>query len=187
MAANCVSAVSSSMIGASASGGRSLRTWATFGLNLRQRRVGVVVQLEVDGDRAQRLRARRLDVVDAVGARDHALERRGDEAAHQVGVGADVERRHLDDGDVAARILAHVQRADRLQPGDQDDRLTTIARTGRLMNRSVNFISCPLGFGARLFAGCTLLFTLTAAPLRSLNTPDVTISAPASRPDTIAT
>ena len=30
IAANCVSAVSRSMTGACASGGRSLRTWATF-------------------------------------------------------------------------------------------------------------------------------------------------------------
>ena len=63
----------------------------------------------------------RLDVVDAVGARDDALERRGDEAAHEVGVRADVDGRHRDDGDVAARILPHAQRADRLQPRDQDD------------------------------------------------------------------
>ena len=66
------------------------------------------------------LRARRLHVVDAVGAGDDALERRRDEAAHQIGVGADVGRRDPDDRDVAARVLTHAERADRLQPGDQD-------------------------------------------------------------------
>ena len=49
-----------------------------------------------------------------------ALERRRDEAAHQIGVGADVDGRHVDDRDVAARILPDAQRADRLQAGDQD-------------------------------------------------------------------
>ena len=91
-----------------------------LGLDLGERGVGVVVELQVHGDRADALRARRLDVVDAVGAGDHALERRRDEAAHEVGVGADVGGRDRDHRDVAARVLAHAQRADRLQPGDQD-------------------------------------------------------------------
>ena len=91
-----------------------------LGLDLRQRRVGVVVQVQVDEDGAQRLRAGRLDEVDAVGAGDDALERRRDEAADQVGVGADVGRRDAHHRDVAARILADAEGADRLQPGDQD-------------------------------------------------------------------
>ena len=62
-------------------------------LNLRQRGVGVVVELQVHGDRADALRARRLDVVDAVGAGDDALERRRDEPAHEIRVRADVGRR----------------------------------------------------------------------------------------------
>ena len=90
-------------------------------LNLRERRVRVVVQLQVHGNRAERLRAGRVHVVDAVGARDDALERRRDEPAHQVGVRADIDRRHPDDRDVAARILANTERANRLQPGDEDD------------------------------------------------------------------
>ena len=92
-------------------------------LDLGQRRIGVVVQLQVHGDRADALRAGRLHVVDAVGAGDDPLERRRDESAHEIGVRADVDRRHLDDGDVAARILPDAQRADRLQAGDQDDQV----------------------------------------------------------------
>ena len=65
-----------------------------LGLDLRQRGVGVVVQLQMHGDRAEPLRARRFHVVDAVGAGDDALERRRDEAAHEVGVGADIRGRH---------------------------------------------------------------------------------------------
>src|SRR4029078_8983159 len=91
-----------------------------LGLNLRQGRVGVVVQVQVHEDRAQRLGAGRLHDVDAVRAGDDALERRRDEAADQVGVGADVGGRDADDGDVAARVLADAERADRLQAGDQD-------------------------------------------------------------------
>ena len=126
-------------------------------LDLRQRGVGVVVQLQVHGDRAEPLRARRLHVVDAVGAGDHALERRGDEAAHQVGVRADVDRRDPDDGDVAARILPDAERADRLQPGDQDDEVDD-DREDRPFDEQVgeSFMSAVLGFGrAGLFAGCT--------------------------------
>ena len=126
------------------------------------------------------LRARRLHVVDAVGAGDHALERRRDEAAHEVGVRADVHGRDPDDRDVAARILPDAQRADRLQAGDQDDQVDD-DRQDRPLDEQIGelHLSCPPASGAGLFAGCTLLLTWTAAPLRSLNTPDVTISSPA--------
>ena len=89
-------------------------------LNLSQGRGGVIVDLQVNLNRAQALRAGRLHVVDAVGAGDHALDRRGNESADQVGVRADVYGRDLHHGDVAARILPHAQRANRLQAGDQD-------------------------------------------------------------------
>ena len=46
-----------------------------LGLDLRERRVGVVVELQVNGNRAESLRARGFHVVDAVGAGDHPLER----------------------------------------------------------------------------------------------------------------
>src|SRR5579883_1837824 len=99
-------------------------------LDLGQGSVGVVVQLQVHGDRAQALRARRLHVVDAVSAGDHPLDGRSNEAAHQVRVGADVDGRHLDDGDVAARILPHAQGTDRLQPGDQDNQIDDNGQDG---------------------------------------------------------
>ena len=94
-----------------------------LGLDLRQRRIGVVVQRQVHGDRADPLRAGRLHVVDAVGAGNDPLERRRDEPAYEIGVRPDVDRRHPDDRDVAARILPHAQRADRLQPGDENDQV----------------------------------------------------------------
>ena len=92
-------------------------------LNLGQGGVGVVVEPQMHDDRADGLRAGRLHVIDAVGARDDALERRRDEAAHQVCVRADVRRRHAHDRDVAARVLPDAQRADRLQPRDEDDKV----------------------------------------------------------------
>src|SRR6202040_1410300 len=59
-------------------------------LNLRERGVGVIVQLQVHGDRAQPLGARRLHIVDTVSTGDDTLQRRGDESTNQVGVGAHV-------------------------------------------------------------------------------------------------
>jgi hypothetical protein len=61
--------------------------------------------------------------------------------------------------------VPHGERADRLEAGDPDDRLTTIASTGRRMKRSVSFISCPRA-GAGLLDSWTLLLTWTAAPGR---------------------
>ena len=103
------------------------------------------------------LRARRLHVVDAVGAGDHALERRGDEAAHEVGVGADVRRRDADDRDVAARILADAERADRLQPGDEDHQIDD-DRQDRPSDEEIGELHQLFsGFGVGLLAGCTVL------------------------------
>ena len=63
-----------------------------FRADVGERLVRVVVQLQMRRDRGEALRALRFAVVDAVGGGDGALERRGDEAAHQIGVRADVER-----------------------------------------------------------------------------------------------
>ena len=60
--------------------------------DVRERVGGVEVELQADVDRREALDALRLDVVDAVGGGDRALERRRDEAAHEIGVGADVDR-----------------------------------------------------------------------------------------------
>ena len=155
-----------------------------LGLDLGQGGVGVVVELQVDRDRRDALGARGLDVVDAVGAGDHALERRRDEAADEVGVGADVGRRDLDDRDVAARVLADRQRADRLQPGDQDDQVDD-DREDRPPDEEIGESSslAVLGLGRRVVRRLTVwLLTCTAAPWRSLKTPEVTTSSPGLMP-----
>ena len=79
---------------------------ADFGKRL----VRVVIQLQLRRDGREAELLCRLDVIDAVRRRDGAFERRGDEAAHQVGVGADVNGRDGDGGDFAARILPDVER-----------------------------------------------------------------------------
>ena len=68
------------------------------------------------------LRALRLDVVDAVRSRHRALDRSSDKSPNEFGVSADVNRGHRDRGDVAARVLPHIQRLHRLQTGDEDDK-----------------------------------------------------------------
>ena len=94
-----------------------------FGLDLRQGRIGVKVQPQMSRDRAQALRARRLNVVDAVRAGDDSLERRGDVAANKIGVRSDVNGLDGHHGDITARILPDVQRLDGDQPGDEDQQV----------------------------------------------------------------
>src|SRR5262249_33965935 len=156
-------------------------------LNLRQRGVRVVVEAQMHGDRADTLRARRLHVIDAVRARDHALERRRDEPANEIGVRADIRGRDGDDGDVAPRVLPHAQGPDRLHAGDQDDEVDDDGQNRPLDEQigELHYRFSGVGFGS--LAGVTLLFTSTAAPLRSLNTPELTTMSPGLRPDTIAT
>src|SRR5262249_25087136 len=146
-----------------------------LGLDLCQGRIGVVVELQVHGDGAQALGARRLQVVDAVGARNHALERYVDEATHEVRARAHVHRGHGDDGDIAARILAHAERADRLDAGNQDDQIDDHGENRPADEEIGKSHQLSCGRGEGLLPGCTELLTFTVAPVRSLNTPDVTI------------
>ena len=156
-------------------------------LDLRQCRVGVVVQLQVHRDGAHALSAGGLEVVDAVRARDHPLERRRDEAAHEIRVGAHVGGGHRDDRDVAAGILPHAERPDRLEPGDQDDETDHHGQHGPANEEIGEFHQLSSGFGAELFDGRILLLIRTEAPFLSLKTPEVTTSSPAVRPETTAT
>src|SRR5205823_3689256 len=146
-----------------------------------------VIEPQVHGDRAHALGARRLDVVHAVSAREHALDGRGDEPAHEVGARAHVDGAHDDHRDVRARELPYGERADGLQPGDQDDEVDD-DRQDRPANEQVGELhQLSSGLGAVLLDGWTLLFTTTAAPGRSLNTPEVATSWPGLMPSMIAT
>ena len=77
------------MIGASASGG-NVPHLSNFCLNLRESGVGIEVQPQMHGYRAEALRARRFHVVDAISARDNALERSGDIPTDQISTRPDV-------------------------------------------------------------------------------------------------
>jgi hypothetical protein len=74
----------------------------------------------VHRNRADALRAGRFHVVDAVGARDDSFKRGRNEPTHEIRIGTDIRGCDFDNRDVAARVLAHAERADRLQPGDQN-------------------------------------------------------------------
>ena len=94
-----------------------------FGADLGERLGCVVVQAQARSNDRAALLALRLDVFDSVGGGDHALERRGDEAPHQIGGGADVGGGDGDGRVLAARVLAHVQRADGLHARDDDQEI----------------------------------------------------------------
>ena len=89
-------------------------------LDLGESGVGVVVKLQVDLDRTQPLRARGIDIVDPVGARDHALQRSRDVSADQVRIRADIRGAHRDHRHVAARVLADGKNPDGHEPAQQD-------------------------------------------------------------------
>jgi len=92
-----------------------------LGADLGQRPGGVEVELEPHADGGEPEGALGLHVLDAVGGGDGALQRRGDEAAHQVGTGAHVHGGDRYGGILAARVLAHLEGAHRLEAGDDDD------------------------------------------------------------------
>ena len=94
-----------------------------FGLDLGESRVGIVVKLQVYGDRADALSARRLHVINAVGAGNHSLQGSRNKSAHQVSISAYIHGRDLHHRNVAARILPHAQRADGLQARNQNHQI----------------------------------------------------------------
>jgi hypothetical protein len=91
-----------------------------LGLDLRHRRVGVVVQLHVHFDGGAALGAARGDVVDAVGLGDGLLQGRGDEALDQFAAGTGIAGAHGDHGILGLRVLAQFQQADGTQANHQD-------------------------------------------------------------------
>ena len=131
-----------------------------LGLNLGQRCIRVIVQLQVHGDRAKTLGARRLHVVDAIGTRDHALERRRDKSANQVSVRADVGRRDFDDCDVAARVLTNTKRTNRLQAGNQDHEVDDDRKDRPFYKEIRKLHLAILGLGGRVVSRLNLVVDL---------------------------
>ena len=139
-----------------------------FRLNLRERRVGIVVELQVHRDRAEALSARRLHVVDTVGAGDDALQRSGDKSAYQVGVCAHVNRRNRHHRDVAARVLTHTQRANGLQPGDQDNQADDHREDGSFDKQIRELHLAVLGLGSGIISRLNLVVDLDRGAVAQL-------------------
>src|SRR4029453_18022031 len=124
---------------------------------------------------------------------DRALERRRDKTPDELGIRANVNRADSDRRDIAARILAHVDRLHRLQTGDQDHK-ANYQRQNRALDEKVSKRLHVLfdryestGFGFTCGFGARSLFTVTVIPFRSLKTPVLTTISPAFNPCVIAT
>ena len=166
-----------------------------LGADFRQRLVRIVIELEPGGDGGKAQRAAGLKIINAVGGGDGAFERRGDEPAHEVRAGADIDRGDGDRGVFAARVLPNVERIRMAwNPAIRITRLTTIASTGRRMKRSVKDfmreskrLVTPADAGVSEVLGTSSLFSITAMPLRSLNKPALTMRSPGLSPDATLT
>ncbi len=90
--------------------------------NLGQRLVGVIIELEIDGDAALPLAGAGGDVVDALGRGDRLLQRRGDEALHQLWRRARITGRDRDRGGLQIRKLPDRQLQHGTQPDEEDQR-----------------------------------------------------------------
>src|SRR5205085_12042587 len=108
-------------------------------------------------NRAHALRTRRLHVIDTIGAGNHTLKRSGDESANQICISADVYRRNLHDGDVAAGILSHTQRANRLQTSDQNYQIDTDCQYRSLDEEIRELHLVVLRLGSRIVAGLNFI------------------------------
>ena len=141
---------------------------------------GRVVQLEPDLYGGKALGTLRLDEVDAIGGRNGALERGGNEAAHQIGIGAHVSGAHHYGCALDLGVLSHVETANCLQPGDDDYQVDDHRQHGPSneqlgkFHRALGETYPFSGWGCSSGVSCTLLLTATAAPLRSLKAPAVT-------------
>ena len=83
-----------------------------------------------------------------------ALERGGDEAAHQVGARAHVGGGDGDGRVLAARVLPDVERPDRLHPGDDDEEVdddgddrSANEEVGELHEAAASVVSCRWAWG----------------------------------------
>src|SRR5262249_17800238 len=79
------------------------------------------------------------------------------------------------------------ERVDRLQPGDENHEADDDRQHRTLDEQIGEFHQLFSGLAAGLLDGLTLLFTRTAAPLRSLNRPEGTTSSPALMPEITGT
>ncbi|MGY4282160.1 hypothetical protein ACVWXO_001380 [Bradyrhizobium sp. LM2.7] len=107
-----------------------------LGQHLGQRLVRIEVQLDVDLDRRGAEHRGRGDVVDTLGGSDRLFDRRGDEALDQVGGGAGIDGRDVDDRVRQLRILPDRQHHRRTQ-ADQQDQQADDDRQDRALDENI--------------------------------------------------
>ena len=71
--------------------GQLIEHGVDLGVDFRKRDVRIIVKTHVRGDGANALRARRCEIVDAVGLGDGVFQRRSDKAGHQFRVGSGID------------------------------------------------------------------------------------------------
>src|SRR5690606_23834164 len=150
-------------------------------LHLRERLVAVVVELQVDGDRAVALAAFGRDVVDAFDGRDGALDRRGNETLDQVRVRAGVVGGDDDLGLLDLRKLPQLE----LLPAPQAQQQDQQADDGGEHRPPDEDVGEP--HQSDPAESATSLFTWIAIPSRSFWTPAVTTRSPGSIPSVTST
>ncbi len=107
-----------------------------LGHDLGQRLVGVEIEPDIGGDRAGALDRARGQVVDALGGRHRLRQRCGDEALHQVGRGAGIDRGDGDRRVRELRVLPDRQLHHRAQP-DQEDQQADDQRQHRSADEDI--------------------------------------------------
>ena len=187
------------------------------GADLGQRRVRAVVEPEVDGDYADVGGAGALDVVDPIYGGDGPLDGGGDEAADDVGAGADVGRGDDDragfqpgilaDGEIADGAPAHgqddqvdhqgqngaldedVREGSHGGRGDSGNEMLAGARAGAIRSYGCleAVLACALSAAAAGAAGTGGSGGMTVSPSMSLNEPEVATFSPGFRPSSTMT
>src|SRR5260370_38837176 len=97
----------------------------------------------------------------------------------------DVDGCHCDRGNIAARILANINRPHRLQAGDENDEADHHREDGTANKKIGKRFHESTGVGFTCDFGAISLLIVTGIPLRSLKTPVLTTSASGFRPSVL--
>ena len=80
-----------------------------LGADLSERGIGVVVETQINLDRADAGAAGGFDIIDAVSTGDNAFQLRGNIASHGIRASPEIDGRDVHDGTITARILTRVE------------------------------------------------------------------------------
>ncbi len=171
--------------------GQKIADAVHLGADFREGLVRVVVELQPGGDRRNALGTLRLEEINPVRGRNGLFKRGRDKPADKVRARSYIHGRHRDRGVLALGILPDVQRKERLDAGDDDhqahdkrEHRPPNEKVGQIHGRAVQELS---GVGWSLASGTSVLSISIASPFLNLNTPEVTMTVPASMPEVTAT